>query len=418
MKKFLALLITISMILTPQIKAKASEEPSIIAEGAILMDLNTGEILYEKNAYKQFEPASITKIITALITLEKTKLDDKVVVGKNPPYEDGSKIYLLEGEELTVEQLLYALLLESANDAALALAEHIAGSKEAFAKMMNEKAKEIGCKNTNFENPNGLPEPNHYTTAYDMALIAKKAMENPIFRKIVATKAYQIPPTNKQPETRYFLNHNKLLTTQKHGYQWADGIKTGYTGSARHTFVGSATKGDQKLVAVVLKDDANFYNDVRKLFNYGFDNFTYNRIVSKSDVVSTINIDGDSNQIPVFPSEDYYITSPKDNEPLISKEVVLNKSFSSIKKGDVIGYLNISVGDSKTKKIPLISGGNYESSLYNLISTGNGYYKERIKLKIIYLSVGSVFGLFIISGFYRAMKTKRKKSGYKHSRLF
>jgi D-alanyl-D-alanine carboxypeptidase (penicillin-binding protein 5/6) len=252
------------------INVKAITSPKIIAQGAVLMDLNNGKILLQKNDHNRYAPASTTKVMTALLTLEKCKLNEKVTVGKNPPLEDGSKISLIKGEVFTVNQLLYALLLPSANDAALALAEHISGSKQAFANLMNERAKELGCKNTNFVNPNGLYDENHYTSAYDLALIASKAMKFSKFREIVSTLSYNLMPTNKQPKIRYLHNENKLLFSNVYKYSGGNGIKTGYTIKARHTYIGSATRKGITLVVVLLCDEKGYYKEAADLFDYGF----------------------------------------------------------------------------------------------------------------------------------------------------
>lgn len=171
-KRFFAVLFCLFFMFL-NTNAYAISQNDITAEGAILINADTGQILFEKNSNLKFAPASTTKILTALIALDKCSLNDKVIVGKKPPYVEGSKIYIHEGEEFTIEQLVYALLLSSANDAAEAIAEHISGSVEEFAKLMNEYAKEIGCSSSNFVNPHGLYDDNHYTTAYDLALIAK-----------------------------------------------------------------------------------------------------------------------------------------------------------------------------------------------------------------------------------------------------
>jgi serine-type D-Ala-D-Ala carboxypeptidase (penicillin-binding protein 5/6) len=252
------------------INAVAKTSPKITAQGAVLIDLNNGRVLLQKNSNNKYAPASTTKVMTALLTLEKCKLDEKVIVGKNPPLEDGSKICLIEGETLTVKQLLYALLLPSANDAALALAEHISGSKQAFANLMNKRAKELGCKNTNFVNPNGLYDKNHYTSAYDLSLIASKAMKFSEFRKIVSTLSFKLMPTNKQPIIRYLHNENKILFNRIDKYSGAVGIKTGYTVKAMHTYVGAATRKGITLIVVLLHDEKGYYKETANLFNYGF----------------------------------------------------------------------------------------------------------------------------------------------------
>ncbi len=255
------------------------EGPNVYAEGAIVMEASTGLILYEKNAQKSYYPASITKIMTALLAIENSSMGDTVTFSRNAIFDvelDSSRIGIDVGEQLTMQQCLYAILLESANEVTYAVAEHVAGSIPAFAKMMNERAKSLGCVNTNFTNPHGLHDENHYTSAYDMALITKEAMKNATFRKIFNTRTYQIPPTNIQSETRYLRNHHRFVLGQDYLYDDCIGGKTGYTSKAKYTLVSVAKRGDLELICVVMRDDSNEhqYTDTQKLFNYGFDNFS------------------------------------------------------------------------------------------------------------------------------------------------
>lgn len=269
------------------------DKGSLTAESAILADASTGLVLYEKNADKRQYPASITKVMTALVAIENSSLDEVVTYSKNAVYgiEPGSSHIAVEvGEKLTMEQSLYAMLLESANEVCLGVAEHIAGSVEAFVDMMNARAKELGCKNTHFVNPNGLHNDKHYTTARDMALIARAAIQNSTFRKITGTKQYTIPKTNKKGVRNWIKNHHQMLNPYKYPkyeYDNCIGGKTGYTTKAQSTLVTYAKKKDVTLIAVVLKDlgpayPSNEYTDTRKLFSYGFKNFSmYN--VTKGD---------------------------------------------------------------------------------------------------------------------------------------
>ncbi|SEG00511.1 D-alanyl-D-alanine carboxypeptidase [Caloramator fervidus] len=390
MKKILSFIICIFLFFNPIIHAASNI--NVNAEGAILVDLNSGEILYEKNKDLKLAPASTTKIMTALLTIENTNLNDKVIIGKKPPFADGSKIYLLEGEELTVEQLLNALLLESANDAAQALAEYISGSEEQFSKLMNKRAQELGCKNTNFLNASGLYDDNHYTSAYDLYLITKKAFEYPIFREIISKKNYIIPPTNKQPQKRYLYNHNKLLNgNKKYNYKWANGVKTGYTIKAKHTFVGSATKDDRTLIVVILKSDSNYYNDVIKLFEYGFNEFETKLILDKNTAVYNITFGNTS--IPLYPKEDVYVTLKK-NESFneLEKRINLIPQIKSIKKGDILGSIDIYKNNILLKSVPLISNVNYNNHLYDL-KYQEGKYKREISKKWLLLGFIFILGL-------------------------
>jgi serine-type D-Ala-D-Ala carboxypeptidase (penicillin-binding protein 5/6) len=395
------------VLLSLNIKGMAiTAPPKILAAGGVLMDLNSGEIILEKNSHNKYAPASTTKILTALLTLENCKLTDKVIIGKNPPFEDGSKIYLLEGEEVTVEQLLYALLLESANDSALALAEHISGSKEAFAQLMNKRAKELGCTDTNFTNPNGLYDKNHYTSASDLAKITEKAMENPVFRKIVSTVSFDLLPTNKQPKTRYFHNHNKLLSVKKDKYSGADGVKTGYTVKAKHTYVGSATRNGRTLIATFLFDNATYYQETAALFNYGFNNFVDEKIFSKGSEIASFKLKGDSKAIPATIDKDLYITVPKGSMTTTSAAIVMNTTLTSVKKGEVVGTIKLSYDNTKQVSVNLISTRDQDLPKA-LFPSVNKSVKSIFKLSNIKYIFLLGFLIFLSRGFYRKYKRRR-----------
>lgn len=412
MKKYAIVLCL--LFLCFNIKAEATvKPPKINAPGVVLMDLNSGQILFEKNSHNKYAPASTTKVMTALLTLEKCKLFDKVTVGPKPPYEDGSKIYLINGEELTVEQLLYALLLESANDSALALAEHISGTKEAFAKLMNDKAAELGCKDTHFCNPNGLYEKAHYTSANDLAIITEKAMENPIFRKMVATTSYNILPTNKQKATRYLHNHNKLLTVKKDKYPGADGVKTGYTIQAKHTYVGSATKNGRTLITTFLYDDASFYKESATLFNYGFNNFIDKKVLSMATTPGKFKLKGDNAEIPVNPERDVYITIPKGENPNLKTTMVFNNTLTKVTKGQIVGTITVSYGTNNKTTVNLLSSKDAEVSKA-LISDVNSSFKKIFKLSNLkYVALLGIL-VFLGRGFYKKYKRINNNNRYKY----
>ncbi|TAH68325.1 MAG: D-alanyl-D-alanine carboxypeptidase [Anaerolineaceae bacterium] len=253
--------------------------PTVYAEAAIVMEASTGLILYEKNMNETYYPASITKILSALLVIENSSPGEIITFSRDAIFNierDSTHIAIDVGEQLTVQQCLYGILLESANEATYGAAEHIAGSIPAFSDMMNEKAKSLGALNSNFVNPHGLPDDNHYTTAYDMALITREAMKNEAFRRITATRTYQIPPTNKQTDTRYLRNHHKFILKNDLSYEGVIGGKTGFTSKARYTLVTIAKRGDLELICVILKDDtsAHQYEDTAKLLDFGFDHFS------------------------------------------------------------------------------------------------------------------------------------------------
>lgn len=252
--------------------------PQIEGESAILVDMFTGAVLYSKNADKAQYPASITKIMTALLGCEKLNPSQKFAMtasaARSITETNSSSIYADTDEEFTVEQALMAVMLQSANEMTLAIAELCNGSAKKFVEQMNLKARQLGCTNTHFNNPNGLPDELHYTTASDMAKIARAAWFNPTFRKFASTQYYEIPPTNKFAETRYLLNHHKMMKNQTYAYDGVLGGKTGYTEAAGNTLVTYAKNNNTYLVAVVLQSVNGAYSDTKALLDYGFSNFT------------------------------------------------------------------------------------------------------------------------------------------------
>lgn len=269
----------------------------------ILIEANTGKVLYEKNADDVRFPASTTKVMTAILTVENCNLDDVATVSHNAVYSipyDYTHASLKEGEELTIEQLLYALMIPSANDAAIVLAEHISGSVEEFSKLMNKRAEELGCKNTHFVNPNGIHNKDHTSTAYDLALMGKFAMQNSIIRKIVSTKQFTLPATNKYSKAdRTFNNSNDLLSTySRYYYEGTTGVKTGYTGEAGNCIIASAKKNDFEVILVVLGGESTNtglsqrYLDCKTLFDYAFNNYSLKTLNEKNAVLKQITVRG------------------------------------------------------------------------------------------------------------------------------
>ncbi|HWI63513.1 MAG TPA: D-alanyl-D-alanine carboxypeptidase family protein, partial [Symbiobacteriaceae bacterium] len=255
MRRLTALILTVILLLLPVVSRAENEAgapPILPARAYLLMDATTGQVLYAENGETILPMASTTKIMTAILALERGKMSDVVTAGQKPYDTGGSTIYLDLGEQQSLQNLLYALMLESANDSAVAIAEHLAGTEEKFAEWMNAKAKEIGATRTHFVNSHGLHDPDHYTTAKDLALIARYAMQNPDFRKLVQTEEATIPgfhPPDGDPNPeRKLTNHNRLLGY----YDGITGVKNGYTEEALLTNVASAKRGDTELIAVIL----------------------------------------------------------------------------------------------------------------------------------------------------------------------
>ncbi|SEA59849.1 D-alanyl-D-alanine carboxypeptidase [Thalassobacillus cyri] len=248
---------------------------SVSARNAVLMDMQSGRVLYEKAAYEEELIASTTKIMTALLAVESGKLDEEVNASNNAVYTEGSSIYLKEGEKMTLKDLVYGLMLRSGNDAAMAIAEHLGGSEEGFAYMMNEKAAWLGMNNSHFDNPHGLDSETHYSSAYDLALLMRNAMQNDVFREVTSAERYL-----SDNRDYYWFNKNKLLTKY---YDYCIGGKTGFTKAAGRTLVSAAKKGDMELIAVTLNagDD---WNDHQQMYEWGFENYDHVTLQEKGKV--------------------------------------------------------------------------------------------------------------------------------------
>lgn len=261
MKKIIAIINILILILIIAFSKTvyATNEPTIYSEGAVLIEASTGNVLYEKNSNEKLYPASTTKILTAIIALEKCSLDESATASKTAIYTIPSGYAIADiqvGEKYTIEDLIKVMLVHSANEAANVIAEHIAGSTEEFAKLMNEKAKEIGCENSNFVNSNGIQNENHYSTAYDMALIAKYCMKNEKFREIISLEKCELPSTEIHSEPRVFKNSNSLMDkSDKYYYEYCIGGKTGYTKEAKNCLVAISKKDNMELISVVLKGE-------------------------------------------------------------------------------------------------------------------------------------------------------------------
>lgn len=277
----------------------AIQEPIVVAEGAVLLDASTGKVLYGKNQDKQFYPASITKIMTALVVLERCNLSDKVTFSATATtnLESGAvSLNITEGDVLTVEQCLYGLLLKSANEIGNGLAEHVAGSVSGFADLMNEKAKALGCKNTHFANPHGLNDSTHKTTPYDMALIMRAALENSTFRKIDTTTSYNFPATKKEAARTITMGHKMMYPSDSRYYEGIIGGKTGYTSLAGNTLVTGAEKNGVRLVAVVMKAKGTQYTDTKAMLDYGFEHYAALTGSGGSVTGPSVSSDGQSAQ--------------------------------------------------------------------------------------------------------------------------
>lgn len=323
---------------------------AISAEKAILLDAVSGRIIYEKNADSQSLIASTTKIMTALVVCEQCNVLDRMRIPKEAVGIEGSSMYLQEGEVLTIQELLYGLMLRSGNDAAVALAIYCGGTVEGFAELMNDKARMLGMDESHFVNPNGLDAPDHYSTARDLAILAAYAMDNPIFYKTVSTKSVQVGE-------RYLTNHNKLLWR----VEGADGVKTGYTKAAGRILVSSATRQGRRLIAVTINapDD---WNDHSALLEEGFAGFHVERLVSAGDVVGSVEIaGGQSGCVQLIAEEDFDYALAADE----SVQIQLPGPgfvYAPVAQGADAGFAHICVNGRSVGKVPVIYGETVEKT--------------------------------------------------------
>ena len=373
-KKAACLILTIiSAVCLGKVDVKAADywpdAPETLSPGVILMEESTGTILYEKNMDEAHYPASITKIMTTLLALENGNLSDMVTFSDDAINNtEGSGIARDYGEQMTLEQCLYGVMLESANECAYAVAEHVGGTVENFVDMMNAKAKELGCTNTHFTNPHGLQDENHYTTAHDMALIAQAAYQNETFRIIIGTKMYTIPPTNKHAEETVLRNHHDMLCTyhnanRKYLYPYCVGGKTGYTATANSTLVTYAEKDGMTLICVVMDTQSpNQFIDTVNLFDYAFDNFqVLNVAENDTDYSAETTVDnGNLDNIAPFVEldKDAVIVLPKTAEfSDTSSSVEYNDSDPEIAGSITYTYAGRNVGKADIKTTGVVVEG-------------------------------------------------------------
>ena len=386
-----------------------SSELTLTAESAILMDATTGKILYEKNSRTKQYPASITKLMTILLALEHGSLEDEITFSHDAVFsiEPGSAhIAIQEGEILTLEQVLYGIMLRSANECANAAAEYVDGSMEKFAEHMTARAKELGCENTNFVNANGLFDENHYTTAYDMALIAQELLKNETYRSMMSKTYYLIPPTNKQPEERPLHGQHQMLNENSlYYYEPAEGGKTGYTVEAQNTLVTYAKQGDTELIAVVLKcNGAQHYVDTKTLFEYGFANYQTVKAFSAADLTQNVAITETYKDktttldtIAVAPASDVYVTIPK-NAAIenITKAVDCPESASvPVAVGDKLGTVVLSLNGEALATVDLTAQKEVKATTDEERAAQAAAARNKI-LKRIAIGVGIVFGILVI----------------------
>ena len=403
------------------------EGPAIGAESAILMEMNTHTILYAKNIDTRMFPASTTKIMTCLLAAQNCDLNDKVTFSHAAVYEvpsDGSNMGMDEGEAITLEQAMYGVLVGSANEAASAVGEHVAAylgkepTTEAFAAIMNEKAKDLGCKNTHFVNANGLHDENHYTSAYDLALIGCEFFNNEMLCKMSSTPNYNIPPTATQPDDIWINSKNKLLKNRELAYPYLLGSKTGFVSQSRQTLVSGAEKDGMKLVCVVFKEETPYqFEDTVKLFNYGFENFKKLMVDDFETKYSMDNLDifdtgsdlfGDSTPLMSMETDSYIIVpntaefKDADSKVTYCKETdsnviaTIEYSYSNVPIGTCDIMFSSALPEQFNFSTPDETSAEFSSEAASLAITEE---EQQTEQNIIFINVKKVIiGIIIIAG--------------------
>ena len=409
-------------------------------ESAILMEVDTGAILYAKNIDERLYPASTTKLMTALLVVENCQMDE-VVTFSDEAIDNtewgSSRIGIMKGEQLTVEQCLYGLLLGSANEVAYGLAEHVGGDLDSFVKMMNDKATELGCTNTHFMNASGLPDPDHYVSARDLAIIARAFFSNETLSMISGTARYVIPSTNKTDEERPQENHHKMIQGKKYAYDGIIGGKTGFTADARQTLVTCAQREGMKLVCVVMKDESPYqFTDTADLLDYGFasfqklnvaDNETRYNIRSASFFKTKIDIMGSSRDILSL-NRTGSIVIPKG---MAFEDAIVQVDYDTDTKG-AVARLDYYVGDNRVGGTTLDYASNDDQifEFANIITNSSDDQPQSIRpdhetvfvtvsdvVKKLFMIVGALFALIVlVTLILRFIKSSRRAGMKKRKR--
>ena len=423
-KQILIILIIISTLINLYIKpvqatsstrssspsTTAKQELELYSKGAVLMDASTGKMLYGKNENEKLYPASTTKILTAILAIENCKLDEKITASYDAVMSipaGYSNAAIQPDETLTCQELLDMFLIHSANEIGIIFAEHISGNIENFATLMNRKATELGCKNTHFTNPSGIHDEEHYSTAYDMALIAQYCMKNETFRNIVSMQTCTIEATDKY-EQRFFRNTNDLLNkSSDYYYEYAIGTKTGYTSQAKRCLIATAKKNNLELITVILGTQSTIpdtrYLDTINLFEYGFDNYTTKQIANKNTPIKEIVVENatkETENLSLLIKNDLTALAPSNLKLSdLNYTVKLNENIlAPISEGQILGKITYN-----------IEGIEYSSDLIA------NHAVEEFDLKTMLIQIAlAVFILFILSKiFLPKKKSKKKKSSSK-----
>lgn len=377
------------------IPAYGADDMNLDCKSAVLMDYGSGKIIYEQNSHEKLAPASVTKVMTMLLIMEaldsgKISYDDKVTISAQASSKNnkGTMLLLEEGEVRTVKDLMYGIAVESANDACIAIAEHISGSEEEFVKLMNKRAKELGANDTNFVNPNGLPAPGHVTSAHDIAIMSRELLKHDDIFKFISQYMIKVTVGKKNNVVRELVNKNKMLKF----YNDVDGIKTGWTEEAGYCISVTAKRNNLRLISVVMgAPKVEVRNrEARKLIDYGFANFTSFTVAKKGDKMQEIKVSkGDSIKVNAVTDSDISVLLTKGEEKNIKKTPVLPEIVNApLKKGDKIGELVISMNDKEVGRYNLVCDrdvarssffDNLRNSFIYWFGTANGSSGQKAK---------------------------------------
>jgi D-alanyl-D-alanine carboxypeptidase len=351
-------------ILSPSLKVSAGSvpgsvpPPAITSEAFVLMDYDSGQVILSRNMDMPLMPASTTKMMTALLVMENAELEELVTIGKNPPLAEGASLSLKETEEIYVRDLLYSLILRSANDAAIALAEHISGSVEEFAVLMNRRAVELGAKNTNFLNPNGLTLEGQVTTAYDLSMISREVAKYQYLVDIFHTGTYKLPPTNLVPE-RWAVNKNELLRQSSPNYYDATVVaKTGFTPDARYTYTAVAEKDNKRFIVSILKAQSQqaYYAETIALFNWAFENCNSIKLYAKDQPVEEVILKSGT-RLPLVVDKDFYMVTQDGTDSVTPTLVYKTEGIieGTFQKGQIVSEADVMVEGKRIGSVQLVS---------------------------------------------------------------
>lgn len=426
LKTLLCLILVAAALLTP---ACAAEPPVINAKAAILYEVKSGEVLFELNADTQLYPASTTKLMTALVALENGNLTDMVSVSSTAVDglpERGSSVFLITGEEMVFSDLIKYLLVASGNDAANALAEHVAGSQDAFADMMNAKAQALGCTGTHFANPHGLHDDNHYTTARDMMLIAEAALQNPTIAEVVAMPQVTIAATNKHPNETTLTTTNHLISRIRQGdyyYPSAIGMKTGFTTPAGYCLVAAAQNDDLTYISVVMgaaqAEDGTLGNftETIKLLDYAADNFSVQNLVQASDPITEvpIRLSSERDTIMLTPEGDLSALLPNDfDKSLVEIDIKVDEDIKApVTKGQALGSATFTYNGRQYGTLDLVASDDVgRSQVLFVVDSITSFFGSTA----FRIAVGAVMGLIAIFAAWLCIMRSRNRRRRRYQR--